>query len=958
MRGKKLQDLNPEIYLTGSYIVADFETTTLQYGSALNPNNELVLACWYDSRDGMYRHTWGSEHDQQELVKAIGEVDFLVSQNQKFEMAWLDRCGMDLHDLLGYDTMLGEWVILGNRKLPKDLGSLAARRGIKGKVDSVSWLIKIGMCPRDIPRAWLQEYCYEDVRTTLEVFLRQRVELRDRDQLHLQLSRCLLTPVLVDMEINGVTLDPQRVTEEYEKVQAEYIRTEEALREYGELNWRSRQQVAELLYDTLGFEELTDRRGEPIRTKSGQRGTTKETIASLRGTTAKQRKFLELFKAQANLQAKLSKTLEFFKGVCEEYDCSFKGSYNQGVTSTHRLSSSGHKLTFSSGEAMGIQLQNMPREYKRLVTAKNPGWLIVEADQAQLEFRGAAALTADPVALKEIIDQVDIHSITAQFYIDEGSDKEFKGKTLKEARQAAKPKCVPMYSEILTKRGWKTYDQLEIGEDVCSYNQDKEVLEWTPCLEKVKYESVPTYSLGFGGNWKTVSTGDHRWYGWKRTDHGTYRSYDKKVFTTNEIHTEHRIAVSAPLEATGWNKCSTSDAAVVAWLVTDGYLKISDLTGSTSQGIDGRRRGVAAVIIQKKAKGIDHIKASLKGSNMRYHQGTKEDSGVYRFYLRAEEVRQLFSRAGLDLTAVNSQLTNWVLSLSKEARTSFLETCILAEGTHHGGGVFKISQNVGPVKEAIHLAAYLNGHDVRVSITPKEKVKLADYDHATLRLRNKGSINGTKLVRTEDLTQDVWCPRTSNGSWVMRQGETVTITGNTFRPTFGGTGITKADRGYSEFFKAKYNVMYKAQYAWALEVLRNGKLRTPYGMEFYWDNVKMSPYGKVDNQTAIFNYPIQGISTGEIVPISLIALWHRLRGRKVKIVLTVHDSVVLEVSPDEDMEFIKDQIVQAFTNDVFDVLESLYGFRMTVPLGCEICVGTHWSEGVKTKYQMDLSKSS
>lgn len=612
---KKLTEPNVDVYSTGSFIVLDFETSAIEFGSPLNNRNELILACWYDSRTQTYHHTWGSEHEQQQLIRAITEVDFLVAQNAKFELGWLDRCGLDLYDVLVFDTFLAEWVLLGNRKDPKDLGSLAKRRGIKGKVDSISWMIKLGIDPRSIPRSWLLEYCIEDVRTTLDVFQIQLKELEARDQMHLVYARCMLTPVLVSMEKNGVSLDPKRVQEEYDKVTQELIEVEESLRAYGELNWRSRQQVGELLYDTLGFEEMKDRRGNPIRTKGNQRLTTKEAIASLKPKNKEQREFLLLFKRQANLQAKLSKTLEFFKGVCDEYDCNFKGLFNQGVTSTHRLSSSGRKLEFKNEEELGVQLQNMPREYKRLVKAKEDDWIIVEADQSQLEFRGAAALTGDPVALQEIRESADIHSVTAEFYINEGSDPEFRGKTVAEARQAAKPR--------------------------------------------------------------------------------------------------------------------------------------------------------------------------------------------------------------------------------------------------------------------------------------------------------------------------------------------------TFRPTFGGTGITKADKAYSKFFADKYHVMYTSQTGWTHEVLKTGKLRTPVGMEFFWPGTRMNSYGKVDNMTSIFNFPIQNISTGEIVPISLIWLWHRLRGHKVRIVLTIHDSVVLEVSPDEDMEWIKEQIVKAFTDDVFYTLKHLYKFEMTVPLGCEIGIGTHWGEGDKFKYQME-----
>lgn len=50
------------------------------------------------------------------------------------------------------------------------------------------------------------------------------------------------------------------------------------------------------------------------------------------------------------------------------------------------------------------------------------------------------------------------------------------------------------------------------------------------------------------------------------------------------------------------------------------------------------------------------------------------------------------------------------------------------------------------------------------------------------------------------------------------------------------------------------------------------------------------------------------------------------------------------------MEWVKQQIVEAFTDDVFYVLDNLYNFKLTVPLGCEIKVGTHWGEGVGEKY--------
>lgn len=429
----------PEIYQSSNFLTIDFETTALEYGSPLNLQNRLLLACWYNSRDGTYNKKWGEEYEQRELLEAVAEADFIVAQNAKFELAWLQRCGLDLQDVLVWDTMLAEWVILGNRKQPKDLNSMLERRGLKGKEDVVGGMIKLGVDPANIPKSMLEYYCFEDVRGTLELFQCQKKEIEERNQTHLVYSRCLLTPLLAQMELEGVYLDKQAVEEEYYKVKQERDETEAALEGFATINWQSKKQVAEFLYDTLGFQELKDRRGNPVRTNGGARSATSATIGSLRATNKKQAEFLELYLRLAKLNTKLSKTLQFFKEICDNYDCKFHGSFNQGSTGTHRLSSSGRAVVGSDGEKYSAQLQNIPREYKRFIKARDSRYTIVEADGAQLEFRIATDLGHDQVAYDEIANDVDIHTNTAKVFLDDGTQPEFKGLTLKEARQPAKP---------------------------------------------------------------------------------------------------------------------------------------------------------------------------------------------------------------------------------------------------------------------------------------------------------------------------------------------------------------------------------------------------------------------------------------------------------------------------------------------------------------------------------------
>jgi DNA polymerase I-like protein with 3'-5' exonuclease and polymerase domains len=57
---------------------------------------------------------------------------------------------------------------------------------------------------------------------------------------------------------------------------------------------------------------------------------------------------------------------------------------------------------------------------KRVFVSRWDGGYILEADFAQLEFRAAAFLSQDPVAMEEINTGFDVHSYTAKVITDAG----------------------------------------------------------------------------------------------------------------------------------------------------------------------------------------------------------------------------------------------------------------------------------------------------------------------------------------------------------------------------------------------------------------------------------------------------------------------------------------------------------------------------------------------------------
>lgn len=585
------------IYDSTNYVVLDFETTAHRHGLALFPENRLVLACWKVGPAGRINVLWGNEFEMASLVEAVSKADFIVAHNAKFELQWLKRCGMDIERLIVWDTMIAEHVLAGNRRAALSLDETAKRRLGKRKRLTVGSLIELGIPVEQIPDLWLVEYCSRDVELTAQLFLVQHQLQTEQRQTHLTFARCLLTPLLAEMEFRGLQLDPERVLPELATKEERYNRigAELSLLLEGR-NPNSPLQLAEFLYDKLGFQEAVKREGRDWvqdRTATGRRKTDADTISRLKPTTQEQARFIELFTEHRGLNGELTKYLRKFGDCCAAGGL-LRAQFNQCRTQTHRLSSSG--LEYST------QLQNLPREFKRLFKARTPDWLIGEVDGSQLEFRVAAHLGRDEQAIRDIVGGVDVHKETAR-----------------------------------------------------------------------------------------------------------------------------------------------------------------------------------------------------------------------------------------------------IIGVSRQDAKAF-----------------------------------------------------------------------------------------------------------TFKPLYGGSSGTEAQKEYFAYFRNRYKGIAGTQQRWINEVLEHKMLQTEYGMRFYWPNTTMQRSGYVTNTTSICNFPVQGLATAEIIPLSVIALNNLIRrhGAQMFIVNTVHDSIVVELPPEEEGLFLQ-LSKEALIDETYRLLKEIYDIDLVVPLGCGVKVGKHWGEGEERKFEAE-----
>jgi DNA polymerase-1 len=412
---------DPAVYWSENYVVLDFETTTILKGSPLADGNRIILACWsravalsVQRGDGgtVYNREnkalFANEFGMGDLVRDIEQADFVVAHNAKFELGWLRRCGLDLRKVVVYDTMIGEHVLGGNKWALQQLSlSMSlARHGLAPKEDLCGMMLKAGYDTSEIPESWLLDYCKRDVAACEELFLVQRKLLKKGGLEHIQYQRCLVTPALCDIEFAGMQLDAEQVNAAIALKENEYAKkTEEFQRYMGGISPASPQQKGKYIFDVLKFKIPRDHKGAPMLTKSGAPSTAAEVLKSLKPSNAKQEEWLRLQEEWAQLHSDVTKYLRKFKLCCDEAGGVLKAVFNQCSARTHRLSSSGFMF--------GVQFQNLNRAFKPTFTARNEGWLVGEADGAQLEFRIAAHMGRDKQALYDITHKVDIHKFSA-----------------------------------------------------------------------------------------------------------------------------------------------------------------------------------------------------------------------------------------------------------------------------------------------------------------------------------------------------------------------------------------------------------------------------------------------------------------------------------------------------------------------------------------------------------------
>ncbi|MGE4553770.1 MAG: DNA polymerase I [Desulfovibrionaceae bacterium] len=213
-----------------------------------------------------------------------------------------------------------------------------------------------------------------------------------------------LVPVLADMERRGVAVDPAAFQSFLDEVNARIEALTAQIHEQAgtDFNIRSSQQLAQLLFETLGLKPAGKTPGGALSTAN----TVLEKLSGRHPVVDSVLEFRGLEKLRSTYLDPLPRLVDAGGRIHTHF--------NRLATATGRLSSSGPNL-------QNIPIRGPQGPRMRACFTAGPGKLLAAADYSQIELRVLAHFSQDPALLAAFAKGEDIHASTAALIFDKAS---------------------------------------------------------------------------------------------------------------------------------------------------------------------------------------------------------------------------------------------------------------------------------------------------------------------------------------------------------------------------------------------------------------------------------------------------------------------------------------------------------------------------------------------------------
>ena len=231
----------------------------------------------------------------------------------------------------------------------------------------------------------------------------------------------------------------------------------------------------------------------------------------------------------------------------------------------------------------------------------------------------------------------------------------------------------------------------------------------------------------------------------------------------------------------------------------------------------------------------------------------------------------------------------------------------------------------------------------KVFVSRWEGGKVMEADFAQLEFRVAAWLGQDKTAMEEVATGfDVHAYTAKVISDAGQQTSRQDAKAHTFAPLYGasGYGRTPAEAAYYSQFNDKYTGIAQWHKRLASEALNTGRISTPSGREFSFPDVVRRRNNTVSHFTQIKNYPVQSFATADIVPIALLHIDKELKDLRSCIVNTVHDSIVIDVHPNEEEAVL--HVIDSTNDKLKSIIDNRWNVDFNVPLLLEAKIGPNW----------------
>lgn len=240
------------------------------------------------------------------------------------------------------------------------------------------------------------------------------------------------------------------------------------------------------------------------------------------------------------------------------------------------------------------------------------------------------------------------------------------------------------------------------------------------------------------------------------------------------------------------------------------------------------------------------------------------------------------------------------------------------------------------------------GQLLRVAFEAEQGYKLVSADYSQIDLRAVAHVSGDKkMIELFHAQKDIHTATASEISKVPLSQVTQKMRSSAKALNFGviygmsvfgfsiSAGITRDDaKKFIDAYFEKFTGV--AEYMKSTKEFAkiNGFVETEMGRRRYISEIN-SPNFMVQNaaERMAINMPIQGMSA-DIVKLAMIAVYEEYKNNPdVKIILQVHDEIILEV---------KENLAEEVGKKVKEIMESVY--KLKVPLVVDVKIGDNWGE--------------